>query len=255
MIIREREREYILIPQHNHAFLSGKLATHFKKDFFKSEDHMEEVITAIYEHDRGWITLDQAPLWNEQKEAPFSFADYPLTPKLNQYRIGVDEIQEMSAYAALLCSMHYCTFFSEAKDKHGLEFLKDEEIRQKQIMEKVNRLDMELLHQHFRLLQVCDDISLYVCLNEPGASKKNEHLWFKNGFSKSEPFNDGRHPLYGKWIDQERISVRAFPFVNEFQTSLEYKVVSKADINTKGLEHAYSISPAHKQSLSFVKFK
>jgi hypothetical protein len=252
MIIREKDHEYILIPQHNHAFLSGELAKHFKKDFFKSKQCWEEVILAVYEHDRAWIRLDRRPLWNEQEEAPYSFANYPLKPKLQHYKIGLDEIQEISIYAALLCSMHYCSFFFKAKDHQSLKFLVHEEKRQKQIKEKMKQVDIELLHQHFRLLQICDNISLYVCLNEPGSSKENEHPWFKRGFNKSECFNNGKAPLYSYWLDQTRISLAAFPFVKPFQANLEYRAIPKVEISAKGLEKALTTSMIQRQTVRFV---
>ncbi|MFC0559556.1 DUF3891 family protein [Halalkalibacter alkalisediminis] len=252
MIIREREHEYVFISQHDHANLSGKIARQFKGNFFQSDDFMKDAITAVYEHDRGWIKLDQAPIWNEQEKGPFSFAQYPLTPKLIHYKLGLEEVQDISKYAALLCSMHYCSFFSTAKDKKSKAFLRSEKKRQEQLREKIDGIDYKLLNQHFRLLQVCDDLSLYVCFNEPGTSKENEHPWFKEGFRKSELFNDGQHSLCSTWVDDETISVTGFPFVKEFEANLDYRVVSKVDIVTKGLEQAYLTSSVYKQRLRFV---
>nr|WP_253735858.1 DUF3891 family protein [Paenibacillus sp. FJAT-26967] len=34
-----------------------------------------------------------------------------------------------------------------------------------------------MIEQHFKLLKLCDELSLYVCLNEPGVSKDEEHPW------------------------------------------------------------------------------
>jgi len=75
----------------------------------------------------------------------------------------------------------------------------------------------QLLEQHFRFLQICDDLSLYVCFSEPGTKKENEHPWFKEGFSKSELFNDGNRPLYSRWIDEKKISVTGFPFEEDLK--------------------------------------
>jgi hypothetical protein len=66
MIVRETEREFVMITQHDHAHLSGVLASHFTKEFFREDSYYQELILAIYEHDRSWIRLDDTPIWNDE---------------------------------------------------------------------------------------------------------------------------------------------------------------------------------------------
>nr|AYQ72090.1 DUF3891 family protein [Cohnella candidum] len=112
MIIREIQDSFVMVTQHDHALLSGEIAKHFTDPYFVDGAYRADVELAIREHDRGWIRLDDAPIWNDRDAKPFSFMDYPLLPKLTHYRLGIDEVQAQSEYAALLCSMHYCSFMA-----------------------------------------------------------------------------------------------------------------------------------------------
>jgi hypothetical protein len=252
MIVLERETEFVMIKQHDHAYISGEIAKHFRKEFFVKDSFFDEVILAIYEHDRSWIGMDLRPSWNEERKAPYSFMDYPLLPKLLFYKKGLDEVEEMSRYAGLLCSKHYSSFFAESDQPDCMAFLTKEQDRQRTIFKDL-KCDEEALEIHFRLLQLCDDLSLYVCLNEPGARKEEEHPWYRNGFSNSEIFSSTkRRPLSARWLDRRRIVLEDHPFIGDFKISLKYKSVSKEAIHDKGMERAYDTSDWLETEIGFV---
>lgn len=119
MIVREKEDNFILISQHDHAQISGDITKNLNKNLFGSY-YFNDVIVAAYQHDRGWIDLDQTPKWNGN--APFSFLDYPLIPKLKAYHQGLNEVEMMDKYASLICSLHYCTFFNQVVNPEVLKF-------------------------------------------------------------------------------------------------------------------------------------
>ncbi|WP_456274671.1 DUF3891 family protein [Bacillus sp. AK031] len=252
MIIRETTDSFIMIKQHDHAYLSGVITKHFKHTFLQSDRLFEDVVLASYEHDRSWIGLDDTPIWDDHASLPYSFSDYPLLPKLAFYRIGLDEIERMNPYSCLLCSMHFCSFFSHSKDKDCLLFLEKEKTRQNNIKKTLPGLDEALLLQHFYLLQFSDNLSLYICLNEPGAEKDHEHPWFKKGFSNTEMFSPHNQPLIAQWINEKEISINGFPFQNGFQLSLPYKSVSKSAVADKGIAKAYEDS-AWEEQLIFIR--
>ncbi|MEB1809874.1 MAG: DUF3891 family protein [Bacillaceae bacterium] len=247
MIIRETEDAFIMIKQHDHAFLSGRVVEHFSPDLLQSNHFMKDVRYAAYEHDRSWIGLDETPIWNDQAQVPYSFSDFPLIPKLAFYKIGLDEIEQANPYASLLCSLHYCSFFSRSTDERAVQFLNHERKRQAKIKQNITTLNHELLFEHFRLLQLSDDLSLYICLNEPGVEKNLEHRWFVDGFANSEIFTADNNPFVANWINQNEIRVSSFPFDNEFDLTLKYKTVLKSAIQVMGIAKAYesSLSEEH----------
>jgi hypothetical protein len=218
VIIRETEDEFYMITQHDHAQLSGVLASHFSKPFFKEDPEYESLIFAIYEHDRSWIPLDDTPIWNDRSGVPFSFRDYPLLPKLLAYTHGLNETEQRNSYAGLLCSLHYSSFFLHNPHPDCIDFYDAETARQHRIRQQIQIADSELINKHFQLLQLCDDLSLFVCLNEP-------------------TFNNGL--LSARWLSQIDIALTPFPFDNEFKTELRHKRVPKIEIQQHGLEEAY----------------
>ncbi|WP_168122358.1 DUF3891 family protein [Paenibacillus sp. HB172176] len=185
MIVRETKTEFVMTTQHEHACFSGEIAAHFKSELWIDPHLLEAVLLAIREHDRGWISLDETPVWYDRIKAPYSFMDYPLYPKLPMYTRGIDEVEDRNAYAALICSLHYASFKAIRASSHPdcIAYIQHEEERQNRITQQLRLSPASpVIAQHLRLLQLCDEISLYVCMNEPGAGKDEEHPWYRDGF-------------------------------------------------------------------------
>ncbi|WP_195575565.1 DUF3891 family protein [Paenibacillus sp. 1001270B_150601_E10] len=254
MIVRETELAFIMVEQHEHAQLSGDVARQFK-NFFVDDPFFNDLVFAVYHHDLGWKRLDDTPIWNDHQAAPFSFMDYPLLPKLTHYQYGLDQTEQMNKYAALLCSLHYSSFglFKGSSVEESNMFIHQEDKRQQRIKAELNLNNHEDINKPFRLLQLCDAISLYVCLYSPGVDKEQENPWYKNGFKDSEPFNDvDDRRLVAEWISSNEIKITPNPFDHSFHTLLKQKRVSKALINEVGIGDAYKQSEWFNQEVVFV---
>lgn len=239
MVVTERENEVLLFEQHEHARVCGELAEAWREDFFQGIEWRDSVIYAIHEHDNGWIELDKSPLLNETNNLPFSFIDYPLAPKLKAYKSCIDRVVKKDLYAGLLCSLQYSSFFEKYSNGRGEDFLSYEQKRQKQLKQKLSldNSQEETLAFHFQLLQFCDHLSLYLCMNEPGVNKENEMIWFRKGFSQRFQFNQ-RERMIAQWIDQKTVALHSFPFKQEITVKLPYKIISKRDMDD--LQRAYA---------------
>ncbi|MFL1674445.1 DUF3891 family protein [Paenibacillus dendritiformis] len=254
MIMRTRNEERVLIRQHDHGFISGEAAKHFDPARVGGTERWEEAVLAAYEHDRSWIGLDHTPIWNDADAEPFTFMDYPIVPKLAFYRIGLDEIEQMNAYAALLCSLHFVSFFRTEEQPEIIQFLRHERARQARIREQLGGLDDQAVTEHFRLLQFCDDLSLYVCLNEPGTAKEDEFPWYQDGFERTEAFNpETGTQLVAEWVSETEVRVRPFPFLAPFTTKLRSKVVPNSLVEAIGIGKAYRQTEWTEQTLTFVR--
>src|SRR5690606_32254613 len=143
------------------------------------------------------------------------FNDYPEDLKIRLYRKGLDNMEKDRPYATYLCSRHFASFFSSAKEGPGRDYYLSETARQQQLMKQLNikGRDTETADFHFHLLQFCDNLSLFICLNQAG---KNRHPWFKKGFAGSEMLVIGRKPIKAAWKDAETINVHPSPFDEEF---------------------------------------
>lgn len=240
MIVRETEHEYVMTAQHDHARLSGNVARNFGH-FFMNDPFFNDLVFAVYHHDYGWVRLDETPIWDDSRSMPCSNPNYPLLPKLTHYQYGLDQVERRNKYAGLLCSMHYYSFgFQHSTVEECIDFARNEERRQKRIRDELNLTNDEDIIKQFKLLQLCDRISLYVCFNSPGVSKEQEHPSYKLGFEDSELFNiDSEGLLVPEWLNTSEINITPNPFNSSFKTSLRQKRVSKQLVKEIGIAQAY----------------
>lgn len=251
MIIHEREHEFVMVAQHDHARVSWDAAQNWRNDYFLGIEKKNSVVLAVREHDRCWIDPDKEPLWNEQTQQPYSFMDYPGRPKLAFYTKGIDEIVQMDPYAGLLCSLHYGSFLEDATSTIGKNFWNQEKQRQQGLLNELGIQKDEKLSFHLSLLKFCDNLSLYICLNEPGTPKEQEHYFFRNGFPQKFTFAKNK-PIHAQWLDQETVSLSILPFSKEHQVKLPYKAVGKEQIKEQGLVAAYRDSSVLYREVTFL---
>lgn len=251
MIIHEREHEFVMVAQHDHALVSRDAAQYWRDDYFSGVNKKDSVVLAVREHDRCWIEPDQEPLWNEETQQPYSFMDYPGSPKLAFYKEGIDEIVEMDPYAGLLCSLHYASFLEDATSRIGKDFWVAEKHRQQKLLKELGIANDKTLSFHLNLLKFCDNLSLYICLNDPGTPKDQEHYFYRNGFPQKFAFAD-KKPIHAKWLDQETVSLSTFPFKKELRVILPYKAVEKKQIKEIGLAAAYRNCPILYREVTFL---
>jgi hypothetical protein len=245
MIVYEDENAFIMTEQHEHALLSEGFALNWKEELFPGSNKKESVLYAIAQHDRSWIDVDESPIWNDHTNEPYTFIDFPISLKLHFYRKGIDEIEKQNPYAALLCSIHYSRFFEGIiDDKRIISYLNEEHLRQKRLSISLNlneEEDKDLLF-HFHLLKFCDNISLFVCMQEAGVADKDLHNWFKKGIF--QPFSFFTESTFNvEWKSVREILVNPFPFKREFELSIPLRRVAKAHVKEKGILHAFHDTP------------
>ncbi|MCA0972389.1 DUF3891 family protein [Halobacillus litoralis] len=252
MIVLERDKDFILIKQHDHAALSGQMVREWKQNFLLRSKLREEADWAAAQHDRAWIPLDDEPRWNEEEGRPYSFIDYPLEEKLAAYQRGIEEVAGQSLYAGMLCSMHYQSFLSEDSENPVIrQFVQEEKERQEDLFASMEMdVPKDIYDLHFKRLQFCDDLSLYVCMNQPGTSKEQEVSWFKDGFRQA--FDFAPEGMIAHWVDDKQVSVDPFPFENPFDAQVPYKLVRKSSIDRLGFTEAYKQAETDQRLITFI---
>jgi hypothetical protein len=114
--------------------------------------------------------------------------------------------------------MHYASFVRDVEGAAEVRFRDGEDRRQERLKGAMSAQELENLEHNFRLLQTCDDLSLFVCLNEPG---RNDHPWYKNGFE----FMGARfEPI---WEDRHTLRMNPNPLSGAFDLSIPYLSVGK----------------------------
>lgn len=253
MIIRESKTHFIMITQHDHAQLSKMMAEHWKSSLFPGEQWRKSVELAIGQHDCGWQPFDKQPFWNDNKNKPYTFLDFPIAAKAVLYKHGIDTVEKQDLYAALLCSSHYCKFMNDANNPDAKQFVEEEKKRQQQCIQQIKYFNHKLFSSHLALLQFCDNLSLYVCLHERGAAENDEHPFFKDGIALPQVLqinNLTRMTVY--WNNQDGMILHPFPFEKPVPFSLPYKKLAKETVAKIGLVNAYEQASYERTTLTLV---
>jgi hypothetical protein len=216
MIVRERPDSYLLIRQHDHALASGE----FAKRWVRKPRPLESTLYAIAHHDVAWQGPDATVRWNEETGRPYSFIDYPTEPKIRAYSEGLDWLEGRDPYAACLCSLHYETLMRRFGESEAEERFTDAESRrQARLRTGMSEEELENLEYNLDLLRLCDGLSLFVCLNEPGDDDNPPP--YPRGF---ELFGERFEPV---WEDQGTLRLDPNPFSGPFSISVPYTLVDK----------------------------
>ncbi|TFJ92680.1 DUF3891 family protein [Lentibacillus salicampi] len=253
MIVRERQNTYIMIDQDHHAQISGQMAASLKDSFFLEERLKDSVLFAIRNHDYAWKMIDKQPFWNDQKQKPYMFTDFPNPAKTVFYKHGIDEVAHHDLYAALLCSEHYTRFLLDDPEESSRTFVQHERERQQQIIQHLEGYDKDTFAVHYGLLQFLDSLSLYICLNEPGVTKEDEHPFFKDGIPVSQHLTFFHTNKVGiNWKDQETVEMDVFPFDSPIDMTIQQKSVPKKAIAENGLVNSYERTEEESVSVRLV---
>jgi hypothetical protein len=215
VIVRERPDAFLLFGQHEHALVAGEFALRW----MESPDPLESTLYAIVNHDLGWRELDQDVLWNEEKDRPYSFVDYPLDLKLPAQRRGIEAVEDYDLYAGCLCSMHYARFLLGSEKLEEVQFREAEQERQEGLKQRMSDRERVNLERNFRFLRLCDGFSLFLCLNEPGGEDSPPP--YPGGFE----FDGTRYETV--WEDGRTLRLDPNPFSEAFGIEIPYRTIGR----------------------------
>jgi hypothetical protein len=214
VIVRDRDGFFVLVKQHDHALISAEFARHW----VRRPRPLESTLYAVAYHDVAWQGPDSSVRWNEEAGRPYSFTDYPPDEKVRAYAGGLDWLEERDAYAACLCSMHYETLMRRFGDSEAEKrFAEAEKRRQEKLRAVMSAEELENLDRNLSFLRLCDGISLYVCLNEPGGDGYPPP--YPEGFAFD---GESYEPV---WEDRRTLRLEPHPFSAPFELEIPYQIV------------------------------
>jgi Protein of unknown function (DUF3891) len=215
VIVRDRPDSFLLFEQHEHALVAGE----FARRWGEKPSPFESTVYAVASHDLAWREPDREVLWNEEKDRPYSFVDFPRELKLPAQKKGIDLVEDHDPYAGCLCSMHYARFLLDSERPEEIEFREGELERQGRIRKEMGDEELENLERNFHFLRLCDGLSLFLCLNEPGGGDRPPP--YPGGFEfegiRFEPV----------WEDERTLRLDPNPFPEEFGVEISYRVVGR----------------------------
>lgn len=216
MIVRETPDSFVLVRQHDHALVSGSFAEHWAE----APRPYRSTLYAVANHDVAWRELDREARWNKETGRPYAFTDYPAEPKVAAYRAGVDLVEAADPYAACLCSMHYTTLLRQfGRSEAERRFVEAEERRQARLREGMDEEAARNLERNLSFLRLCDGLSLFVCLNEPGG--EGQPPPYPEGF-----LFDGT-AFEPRWEGERVLAFEPNPFSGPFEVGIPYGEISK----------------------------
>jgi Protein of unknown function (DUF3891) len=177
MILQRYANGHIAISQNAHAWVSGQMARLWGNAQFATFAPFEPICYGAEQHDIGFLEWERNPTLNLMTGLPHTYEDLPVQPHLQLWHESVVGLYEVSAYAALLTSLHFsglCERFHRKEtgaDKVAVDaFLETQRVLQRKIIEK-SKLDpeysaacqAETLRYHRDLLAVWDFVSLRIC--------------------------------------------------------------------------------------------
>lgn len=216
LIVKEYDTYYELIKQHDHGLLAGEMASRAGNPPFERSS-LRTILTAAL-HDLSWKNSDE-----QVHRLPYHFVNYPLREKLKLYKNGIDKLEKIDEYVALLTSIHYTSFLHADGPKETKQFIKHEKQRQARLRKNFPNKNIELAHKQ---LKMWDNFSLYVCLNKPGVHKKDEHPWFQNGI-EAVAHSGETIVVDAHWVDDQTIAFSPFPFIDCWKTTIPYMIYDK----------------------------
>jgi len=249
LIVREENDRFVCIEQNHHAHLAKEMMMKWKLAYLSEDPLADSVLYAIEQHDVGWDYFDKQPFWNDKLKRPYTFIDLPLLIKTIVYTRGVNIISERDPYAASLSSAHYSIFLEKYSEEAIRQYIMKEKLRRQQILTSYPEINDEKFQYHLALLQLADNLSLFICLHDPH-SPESRHRYFEKGIAIPKPI-DFKHKQFiqPNWIDERTVELENITYVSPFNIHLREKYVLKETINKDGWMAAYENTRSQKREI------
>jgi hypothetical protein len=208
VIIRQGPEGTVGITQNDHAWLSGALARLWAG---AGAPLPREAVEAVGLHDVASAFLDFQPWRDEETGLLYDFVSHPPADKIAALGAGLDALERLRPYACLLVSRHYSSF-RLGHSSVARRFYAGEERRRERLERRLSAQRPDLLARadvDFAVLQLLDNVSLYVCLHRPGTKGDGVHPWFRDGLGR---LPDTGEVLRATFLDERTLALAPFPF-------------------------------------------
>ena len=222
MIVQERDGGLLLFRQTDHALLSGAFAAGWGNDRIPALSRPASTVVAAARHDDGWAEWELAPRIGKGGE-PVDFIHIPVSEHVVLYKRGIDLVESEDDYAGLLASLHGERLYTrpfypgmdpriehlQGADKElATNYVDRERARQDRLIKRIGDDGLiEEAEEGWRLLQVWDRLSLFVCMNP-----------LKEGSDQKLPTIasvDGDVAMVARTTDDGDVTCDPYPFTEE----------------------------------------
>lgn len=225
MIVRyESDGTIVMITQNDHAQLSGLFAAHWGNAQFEKPGPYLSLVRAAMFHDRGWIRYETSPQLNSETGRTPNYRDVPTDrAQLEAFEWAGDWLSAIDPYAGLMIAKHrtglwqgrYGVISHPPAIRRGKlppeieAFITRSEAKQERSAES---FDAAALAVNYRLLQVWDLMSLYICSTEVRKPDRIEPVPVANRA-------DGGVAMTLLPLEQQTIAIDPYPFDEPYLTT------------------------------------
>jgi len=237
MLVQRRADGFRLVRQNDHALLAARLAQEWIGTDPAPSPVPFRAVTAIALHDLAWAAVDAEPEWDDEAKRPRAFDAVPDEYREGLYAAGLDLVEDVDAYAALIGSFHYARFLPEDSS-----FGRAEARRRERLLAALPRAHTAAadLDAHRALLRHLDFLSLYLLLGDPGGLDTPDWL-AADPVGRTAPGS----PLALARPDAATVTVRPFPFRRPFTVGARARDVPADAASADALRDAWRRSSPH----------
>lgn len=183
MIRHRRGDEFLLVTQHDHAQLSGRLATHLGNSAFAPPSPYRETVDGIALHDCGWPLHDDEPTLNPQGQ-PLHVLESPMLIATRVWTESARRAAEVHPYTGLLVSLHVLALSDVAQKRDQSPHERFRDARDLFELNKFQHRQVELQESLRRGLGMRTDVPLQLGLAEPNVDPDEDLLRFNYNLLK-----------------------------------------------------------------------
>jgi hypothetical protein len=177
MIRNSRGDSVLLITQHDHALLAGKLAERLGNRQFDGPDPRPQTLLGVSLHDCGWPLHDDEPTLNRDGH-PLHVLETPPEIATRVWRESARRASERDPYAGLLVSLHVFHLSAMLVKR---ELTPGERFDRREEMFLLNQFQQDEIERQEHLRQAVGlpvDRPLTLGLVDPGIDREEDRLRF-----------------------------------------------------------------------------
>lgn len=179
-----------------------------------------ELVLATALHDAPWREADRRPRLYPATGAPFDFVTYPREEKYAFLARGLDELEAIHSRVGILVSLHHESFLGE----NALPGWREREAARRARLSRRAGDHAEGAEADLALLQLFDNLSLFLCLSPPGSDPDSVPGWLTGDGLYAVP--GGGPILERQWVGPDTLALRPFPFGGEVELEIPYRDLS-----------------------------
>jgi hypothetical protein len=176
---------FLLIGQHDHALLAGRLAERVGNALFGPPSPFEEAVAGVALHDCGWPVHDEEGPTLNPKGVPLHVLESPMDVATRVWTESARRAAARHPYTGLLVSLHVTALSNFAQSNWPIPHERAKTPAERFMLNKFQQQQFELQENLRRQLGMRSDLPLESGLAEPGVDEAEDLLAFNYGLLKA----------------------------------------------------------------------